>query len=168
MRVGSLFSGIGGLWYNLPMPRGQSPKQYPAEKVRRVAELYESGFTQTEIAKELGTTQKVVWNLMRRHALSRRVAAKRNQRGERNHMWRGREARYKALHLRMQSLRGKPQKCERCGAEGPGRSYDWANQTGRYDDPADYKRLCRSCHWKQDLKYLNLGGYAQRKEDSYA
>jgi hypothetical protein len=167
MKVGSLFSGIV-IWYNPPMPSGAKPKQYPKYLVQRTRQLYEAGYTQVEIAKELGMTQKVVWNLMRRHSIPRRVAAKRNQHGERNHMWKGGQARYAALHLRVQSLRGKPQLCETCGADGPGRSYDWANQTGRFDDPSDYKRLCRSCHWKLDQQYLNLGAYAQRKENSHA
>ena len=156
----SLFSGIGGLWYYPPMKK----RIYDPDFVERVRTLYEQGSTQVEVAVLLDTTQRTVWQVMNRHNIPRRPAIKRDQRGEKNAYWKGGEARYQALHIRVQQLRGKPQKCEQCGVEGPGRSYDWANLTGQYDDPSDYKRLCRSCHWKLDRKHLNLGAYAVRKE----
>ena len=161
MRFLSLFSGVGGMWYNPLMPRGARPKIYPADMVQAVREQYEAGATQDEIALALGTTQKVIWKLMIRHEIPRRKQAKRDQWGAKNHMWRGGDASYKAFHYRLTHSRGRPQTCERCGASGPGRSYDWANLTGRYDDPSDYQRMCRSCHWKYDRKHLNLGAYAQ-------
>lgn len=37
-------------------------------------------------------------------------------------------------------------------------SYDWASMTGDFADPSDYKRLCRSCHWKLDDKITNITG----------
>lgn len=54
-----------------------------------VKALYESGMTQQEVAEKLGTTQKVVYNYMRRHGINARVAAKRNQYGEANSTWKG-------------------------------------------------------------------------------
>jgi len=30
------------------------------------------------------------------------------------------------------------------------------------DDPKDYKRMCRSCHWKFDGTHRNLGKYAKK------
>jgi len=151
-----------------PMPRGSKPKVYDAHLVAEVQRLYSTGASQNEVAAALGISQKIVWRLMLRHGITARPQIKRDQRGDKNSSWRGGKATYQALHLRVQALRGKPQKCEGCGATGPGRSYDWANLTGRYDDPADYKRLCRSCHWKLDKKHLNLGKYAERKEVSNA
>jgi len=126
--------------------------------------MYRAGNTQSEIAAKLGTTQKVIWKLMMRHSIATRVAAKRDQRGSKNHMWRGGSASYKAFHQRMYKLCGNPKHCELCGAKGPGRSYDWACMTGRLDDPTDYKRLCRSCHCKHDMKHKNLGKWSQKKE----
>ncbi len=160
----SLFSGVGGLCYNPLMPKGAKPKTYDPELVKTVKTLYEQGSSQMEIAAALSTTQKVIWRLMVRNNIPRRPQVKRDQRGEKNAYWKGGEARYQALHIRVGTLRGKPQSCEGCGASGPGRSYDWANLTGAYDDPSDYKRLCRSCHWKLDKIHLNLGAYAVRKE----
>jgi len=132
------------------VPRGAKPKVYPAELVEQVRALYGRGLTQAEIAAEIGISQKVVWNIMRRHGIRARVAAKRDQRGPKNGAWKGSRATYAALHKRVEVARGTPAVCERCGASGPGRSYDWANLTGRYDDVTDYERMCRSCHRRYD------------------
>lgn len=128
-----------------------------------VRTLYDSGMTQKEIADQLGTTQKVIFGFMRRRGIKSRPAIKRDQTGEKNDSWRGSDAGYAAFHLRIESLRGKPQQCEECGATDATRTYDWACMTGQYDNPSDYKRLCRSCHWKHDQKCRNLGQYAMRK-----
>lgn len=45
--------------------------------------------SQSEIALKYGTTQKVVWRAMRKMGIKSRVAAKRNQRGDKNACWRG-------------------------------------------------------------------------------
>lgn len=164
MTFGSVFSGIGGIWYNPPMPSGSKPKVYPQDMVEKVKAMYSSGSTQTEIAIAIGCTQRVIWRLMRRHSIPARVAAKRNQRGDKNHMWKGDDACYTAFHNRMTELRGQPKACEICGTMDEAKTYDWANLTGRYSDPSDYKRMCRSCHWKYDLKHKNLGRYAVSKE----
>lgn len=120
--------------------------------------LYESGKSQAEIAEHFGTTQKVVWATMKRLGIKARIAVKRNQSGSRNSYWGGPGGRvgYAALHKRVEALKGRPRKCEDCGTESPQRTYDWANISGKYDDPSDYKRLCRSCHWKLDKKILNI------------
>lgn len=130
--------------YETPLP----------EKV--VRELYSLGYTQGEIAKQLGVTQKVIWGFMRRHEIKARVAAKRDQWGEKNHQWKGEMASYKAMHQRLQARFGTPKRCEQCGTTDRRRSYDWANMTGHYGDISDYQRLCRSCHWKTDRKHLNF------------
>jgi hypothetical protein len=91
MKFVSLFAGIGGF----DVPKGVyphthiKPKTYPAEFIARVAEMYAQGMTQTEIAEQLGTSQKVVWRAMRRHGLTTRPQAKRDQEGPRNASWRG-------------------------------------------------------------------------------
>lgn len=57
--------------------------------IERLKCLYEQGYTQTEIAEQLGITQKVVWKCMKNNGISARLAAKRNQFKENNHMWKG-------------------------------------------------------------------------------
>lgn len=128
------------------MPRGAKPKVYPPELVEQVASLYGRGLTQGEIAVEIDMSQKVVWNVMRRHGIRARPAVKRDQSGSKNAMWRGTNAAYAALHKRVEKERGRPAVCERCGRSGPGRVYEWANLTGNYADTSDYERMCRSCH----------------------
>ncbi len=54
-----------------------------------VEKMYAEGHTQKEIADTLGVTQKVVFNFMKRHGISARTAAKRNQKGELNSCWKG-------------------------------------------------------------------------------
>jgi len=137
------------------MPRGQKPKIYPSDLVTRVAGLYSAGRTQGEIAAEVGLSQKVVWNLMRRHGLKARIAAKRDQFGEKNHAWKGDGAGYQAFHRRLYARFGKPSACSACGTLDA-EHYDYANLTGRYEDLNDYAPMCRSCHWKLDGKVSNI------------
>jgi hypothetical protein len=144
------------------MPKGvyerkpRSLKKYPPDLVAMVRQMYESGATQAETAAAAGTTQKVIWRLMRHHGIAARVAAKRDQRGPKNSSWKFSGASYAALHKRVEAARGKPTECSKCGTIDPNESYDWANLTGRYDRIDDYARMCRSCHWKMDGIENNL------------
>lgn len=142
------------------MPRGSKPKTYSPELVTSIGDLYARGLTQAEIASEIGHSQKVVWNVMRRHGIRARRAAKRDQRGPKNGSWKGSRASYAALHKRVEETRGRPALCNRCGASGPGRMYDWANLTGNYTDVSDFERMCRSCHRLYDLHHRSSEGSA--------
>ena len=116
--------------------------------------LYDGGMTQAEIAKQLGVTQKIIWRHMLNNGITTRVAAKRNQRKELNHMWKGKEASYKAFHLRVKMEKGTAAShgCSVCGTTDKSKTYDWANLTGLYFDVSDYSPMCRSCHRKYDKK----------------
>ena len=137
------------------MPSGAKPKVYPSELVERVRALYAENRTQHEIAAELGTTQRVVFNVMRRHGIVARIAAKRDQRGENNASWKGDAAGKQAFHRRLYALHGKPTCCLVCGTVSA-KAYDYANISGRYEDLDDYVPLCRSCHWRYDDKVSNI------------
>lgn len=139
--------------------------QYTKQKIDEdeLLRLYRSGMTQAEVASEMGTTQRVVWKRLREAGEKCRPAAPRNQHGSGNNNWRGDDVGYKALHYRIKALFGSPKKCQACGTEDPTKTYDWANLTGKYEDPSDYQRMCRSCHWKLDQKHKNFerkGGVA--------
>jgi len=137
------------------MTSGAKPKKYPKHIVDEVSRLYAQNMTQTEIAKQLNTTQKIVWNLMRRHGIKARVAAKRNQYGENNASWKGDKAGYAAFHRRLYAAFGKPTKCAVCNTEESD-NYDYANLSGEYQNIDDYLPMCRSCHWQYDNKILNI------------
>lgn len=154
------------------MPKGVydhkhiKPKVYPTETVETVRRLYESGLTIREVAEEMGSTPKVVYRVMRNHDIPRRSAARRDQTGDRNHMWRGSQARYAALHLRVAAARGKPSLCAWCG-ETEGR-FEWANVSGAYEDVSDYERLCCSCHRFYDAGRRRETGRRTMPEESCA
>lgn len=152
------------------MPKGQydrstsawvpPPKRvYPPELVEQVRELYGAGHTMKEVAALAGVSVKVLQTLMPRHGIARRPAIPRNQRGPANAGWKGDAAGYKALHLRVDAARGKPRACECCGLTDPKARYEWANLTGRYEDTADYQRLCVPCHRTLDARRrTEMGG----------
>lgn len=118
--------------------------------------LYLSGKTQIECAEELNVGMKVISNAIKRLNIKPRKAAKRNQYGQNNHMWKGESANIISKHKRIYRAFGQPKKCDVCGTTDEERSYDWANLTGDYDNPADYKRMCRSCHWRYDKTHENF------------
>ena len=122
----------------------------------RVEVLYNAGFTQTEIASILSVTQKVIHKRMLESGIKSRVPAKRYQKGENNDSWKGDNVSYSAFHARVVSLYGKPKNCSVCGASDNNKHYDWACLNGRYQDISDYKRMCRSCHWKHDKMIRNI------------
>lgn len=124
-----------------------------------VRRMYESGMTQCEIGAVLGVSQKVIWRHMKSHGISARIAAKRNQSGDSNHMWKGNRASYGAKHMRIYSLLGRASDygCSICGRKDSAVSYDWANLSGDYDDIKDFAPMCRSCHRKYDYARANGG-----------
>lgn len=136
--------------------QGLPERQYSAELVERVRELYAGGMSMIEVASATGTSTKVLHRLMPRAGIARRPAIKREQRGPANSNWTGIEAGYNTMHRRVEALRGKPQRCELCDqAEG---IFDWANVSGRYSDSDDYARLCRSCHIAYDTNRRKATG----------
>lgn len=125
----------------------------------RVRELYESGMTQDEVAKELGVTRKIVWRHMKNNGIKARIPINRNQNHEQNHMWKGDDASYKAFHLRVKADKGSAKEygCSVCGRNDDEAFYDWANLTGHYEDINDYAPMCRSCHRQYDKKRREVG-----------
>ena len=131
---------------------GAKPKEYPQELVDRVRTLYEQGMTMREVSAEVGASVKVLQVLMPRYGIARRPAIKRNQTGPANHSWRGDDACYAALHLRVATVRGKPSLCAACERTDSKARYEWASLTGNYADIYDYVRLCVPCHRRFDSR----------------
>ncbi len=143
---------------------GRRPYKTGVPTKTELEELYHSQFkTQSEIGKVYGVSQKVVFGWFKDLGIETRIPYKRNQKGEDNSSWKGSEATYAAYHYRVQSARGKADHCESCGRSDDGIAYDWANQTGNYEDVNDYKQMCRSCHFKKDGHRHNLPNRAREK-----
>ena len=123
-----------------------------------LTKLHESGGTQEECAKALGVSRKVISNALKRLGIATHKAAKRDQSGDKNTGWRGSEATLSNKHRRLYRAFGQPNKCDECGTTDPAKTYDLANLTGDYDNPSDFKRMCRSCHSKFDKKISNIVG----------
>lgn len=130
---------------------GSKPREYPPEIVERVRELYNTPMSQDDVQQAIGPGYKVE-TIMRRYNIPRRPlgSALTSRIGALNPAWKGDEASYSALHLRVERQRGKPQHCERCGTTRPDR-YEWANLTGNYADVDDYERMCNRCHKQYDI-----------------
>jgi hypothetical protein len=142
--------------YN-PNPKYCSrPCKYEGDSARidieRLRDLYASGHSQDECAVLLGVSQKAVCKAMRRHGLVTRPAIKRDQWGDRNHMWKGDQATRYAMHVRLYKRFGQEPECSVCGTTDQSKWYDWANLTGHYEDINDYRRMCRSCHRQYDKR----------------
>lgn len=127
---------------------GGKPREYPPDVVAQVLEMYQSGMTVAEIRAAAPKGYRVQ-TILERYLPARRAAAKRDQSGEKNHMWAGDTAGYQALHLRVYVKRGAPQRCSRCGTTDESR-YEWANLAGNYQDVNDYQRMCICCHRQYD------------------
>ena len=79
-----------------------------------------------------------------------------------NGMWKGDEASYFAIHIRLKTTRGKASEysCTECGGQARHWAYDNADPNeredagGRYStDPNHYRPMCVSCHRKFDFKH---------------
>ena len=130
-------------------------QRYPIDG-DNVTKLYLSGMTKEEVARELNSTKKVIENTMKRLGVNARKAVKRDQWGEKNHQWKGNGASIGKLHSRLYRRFGTPKFCSVCGTTDLSKTYDWANLTGNYGDIGDFKRMCRSCHWRFDKKIFNI------------
>ena len=142
-----LFSGYGGRNKYTKVP---SPDKDTLEKLYN-----EKWMTYGEIAEHFGVTIKIVQRWFKENGIKARKAYKRFQTRELNDNWKGGNACYAAFHRRLDVRFGKIKKCSVCGTN-KSKHYDWANLTGKYEDENDYKRMCRSCHWKYDKKINNI------------
>jgi hypothetical protein len=110
-----------------------------------VSKMYSSGMTQQEVADAIGVSLKSIQKSLKRSGTAVRKAAKRDQYGEKNTSWRGKNITYKGAHHRVRLKRGKPTQCSACGAKDT-EKLEWANVSGQYHDPEDYIPLCVKCH----------------------
>lgn len=110
---------------------------------------YDLKLSQQQIAGIIGCTSRTpIENAMKCYMFQRR----KNGGGKglnASIRWVGDAVSRPAAHHRLYKMFGKPRRCDHCHTT-TAKCYDWANLSGNYADPNDFKRLCRSCHLKLD------------------
>jgi len=126
-------------------PRGKTRTKLPEEMILT---LYLNGSCSgLTLAEMFGTTSSTIYRLFKENEI---ITQHWQPKGSESPQWKGEEAGYCAMHHRVEKLRGSPKSCSLCGTTDPALTYDWANISGRFQDPRDYIRLCRQCHTQFD------------------
>lgn len=87
-----------------------------------------------------------------KETISKRVA---HFTGEKSPWWKGPSVGYRGLHIWVQQVLGKTNKCESCGKKGTGHKMHWANISGQYlREISDWVRLCVKCHKDFDMNRI--------------
>jgi len=123
--------------------------------------MYYSGMTISEIAKYYKIGRKIIQNDIKFFNVKARKTAIRDQFGAKNKNWKGDNAGYAALHRRL--YHSQPKCCEICGTTNEKKRYEWANISGKFNDPSDYKRMCKSCHSRHDKIIRNIINMKKRR-----
>ena len=81
--------------------------------------------------------------------------------GENSYHWKGNNAGYKAIHVWVNSHKGIPKVCEKCGTTNKETRIEWANKDHKYKrNFDDYFALCCKCHNRYDI----ANGFKQRRK----
>lgn len=146
------------------------PREYPREIVDLVCGMYEQGMTVAEVQLAAPKGYRVQ-TILERYLPARRPLGKRDQRGPANHMWKGSEASYGAIHLRLGSLAGKA--CVDCGEAARHWSYEGGcrDELGGESCPPycehseHYWPRCVRCHHHYDFKGRRATGEFLSREE---
>lgn len=108
--------------------------------------LYNYHLSFREIGELFNTGASTIHNLFIKYKLETRRVGWNPPRLERSPIWKGDDVTYAGAHKRLPIILGSPSKCEMCGTTSNLNRYEWANLSGKFTDPADYKRVCKKCH----------------------
>lgn len=88
--------------------------------------------------------------------------------GDKNPLWKGKEAGYTALHLWIRRKLGSPDTCSKCKIKSDNpRILQWANIDHKYRrNVKDYIPLCAKCHSLYDLLFNNTRDYIRKDSKS--
>lgn len=132
--------------------------KFDASDIDKWADMYESGISSVDIAREYGTSSNTVRSRLRAVGVVIRSIGE-VKLGELNPNWVGDEVKYFPLHKWVKYRMPKPELCEKCEDSPP---RDLANK-GTYDrDLSNWEWLCRRCHMLSDGRMKNLKQYAKR------
>lgn len=81
--------------------------------------------------------------------------------GEKSKGWKGSKAKYHSVHNWIRRNWGSPEECEECGEKRDHKikknNVEWACLSGKLTrEKNNWKKLCRSCHCKNDNLVKNL------------
>lgn len=105
--------------------------------------LYASSGRLAELAKKMGRTKQFLCRQAKRLGLT-------DIKRDRPWMTKHATNTYMHNHHVVRRTLGQPKKCTVCGTDEDKVWYEWANLTGDYANPDDYKRMCRKCHRTYD------------------
>ena len=87
------------------------------------------------------------------------------QRGEKGNGWKGDMTKPSAMHIWVESILGKPRKCEHCGST-TAKKYEWSNKEHTYlRKLEDYQRLCTRCHRLWDIENNCFDNLKNKKKE---
>ena len=148
------------------MSKGWKHSEETKEKIKKAN--YKKTFYKTkEFSEKMSiAAKKRTWTDQQKERLrqanlgkqySKEINAKKASKGEKNPMWKGNEASYYAIHIWVNSHKGKPQKCADCGATSSERKLEWSNVDHQYKrDINDYVARCVPCHRQHDSYFIGF------------
>jgi len=75
-----------------------------------------------------------------------------SHRGVKNHLWKGSNASYSAIHYWLYRNFGRPVLCENTECKMISKNFEWSNISGEYiRKRSDWQMFCKSCHKLYDL-----------------
>lgn len=137
------------------MSKYHGNRKFSPEQEAKIIKRYSEGKNSVDLGIKYNCHSSCIRRILERNDVPKRRnynTANPKIFGENHGKWKERKASYSAMHQRLKRRIGAPRKCEVCGLSDQKRKYEWANLTGRYDDPNDYKRMCVPCHRKYDDK----------------
>lgn len=139
------------------------------KQIKEATSLYQEGFSLKEVSMKTGYSKSWVYRICKKSLIPIRKPGREagycpteetrkklslSKTGEKSPRWKGDMAGYRAKHIWLARILGKPHFCNHCKDKTLShRSYHWANISGRYKrNIKDWKRLCVRCHKKFDKK----------------
>lgn len=122
------------------------------EKAKRILELRDEGFTQQQVAEQLGCTQGNIHQIAKRNGI--KFSNLRNQWGENNHNYQEGLARStieRATRRAVMATSRNPRVCEKCGNYNEQREHPrhHIDRNRSNNSPDNIQVLCMPCHMEE-------------------
>ncbi len=132
------------VWYNICMPMSRETKNKISKRLKGNKNAL--GVKRTQEFKDKISKR----TLGKKYPYKPRPVFQGVFKEDKNPFWKGDNAKKSAMHVWVNTWKGKPRKCENCGTE-TAKKFEWANVDHKYRRVLeDYIRMCTSCHRKYD------------------